>query len=302
MNMLIGKSREPLLILHGGAGPMDPSIQGVNEATEALECAARQVLHMGAKDLELVVRSLEQLENNPLFNAGFGAALQADGKPRLSAALMNGARQSFSGVISISDIRHPSRLAWALQDASSRVLTAPGHEKLSKKLKLSPENLINPPRLAAWEQNRREAAFSSDTVGALVWNGQQLFAGTSTGGRGFEEPGRVSDSATVAGTYATPFAAVSATGIGEEIVDDALAARLETRMRDGMTLEQACQKTYDEATRMQRSYGWIACDAEGSFAVAYTTDVMSYLVINLSGEVLASSHSLNRVVNPSQPS
>ena len=51
-----------------------------------------------------------------------------------------------------------------------------------------------------------------------------LAAGTSTGGRGFEYPG-VTDSATVAGNYASRFAAISATGIGEEIVDDALAAR-----------------------------------------------------------------------------
>jgi L-asparaginase len=204
-------------------------------------------------------------------------------------AVMNGARQSFSAVISISDIRHPSRLAWALQEASSRVLTAPGHQELARELQLKPENLINPPRLAAWKKNVREASFSSDTVGVLVWNGAELFAGTSTGGRGFEEPGRVSDSGTVAGTYASPFVAVSATGLGEEIVDDAVAARLETRVRDGMSLEQACLKALDEAKLLQRSYGWIACDAEGGFAVAYTTDVMSYLVIDWDGQILASS-------------
>lgn len=289
MNFVTGKSRGPLLILHGGAGPMDPSVEGMNQATDALEAAAMRALQTGHRDLQLVVRGLEQLEDDPLFNAGFGAALQADGQPRLTAAVMNGTRQSFSGVISISDIRHPSRLAWALQDASSRVLTAPGHETLAQDLKLKPENLINPPRLAAWKKNVREASFSSDTVGALVWNGAELFAGTSTGGRGFEQPGRVSDSGTVAGTYASPFAAVSATGLGEEIVDDALAAKLEIRVRDGMSLEQACLKTLDEAMRLQRSYGWIACDADGGFAVAYTTDVMSYLVIDWEGQILASS-------------
>ncbi len=289
MNMITGKSHVPLLILHGGAGPMDPSVHGVNQATDALEAAALQAMQAGPRDLQLVVRGLEQLEDDPLFNAGFGAALQADGKPRLTAALMNGAWQNFSAVISISDIRHPSQLAWALQDASSRVLTGPGHEALAKELKLKTENLIHAPRLEAWKKNFREAAFSSDTVGVLVWNGADLYAGTSTGGRGFEEPGRVSDSGTVAGTYASPFAAVSATGIGEEIVDDAVAARIETRVRDGMSLEQASAKTLEEAARRHRSYGWIACDAEGSFAVAYTTDVMSYLVMDWEGRILASS-------------
>lgn len=291
MDFLIGKSQKPLLILHGGAGPMDPSVEGVNHATHALEVAANNALQSGSRDLQLVVRGLEQLEDNPLFNAGFGAALQADGKPRLTASVMNGSRQSFSGVISICDIRHPSRLALELQEASSRVLTSPGHEMLARKLKQNLENLIHPPRLTAWRNGLREAAFSSDTVGAIVWNGEQLFAGTSTGGRGLEEPGRVSDSGTVAGTYASPFAALSATGIGEEIVDDALAARFETRVRDGMSVEQACRKTFDEANRLQRSYGWIACDAKGEFAIAYTTDVMSYLVLDWSGKILASSRS-----------
>ena len=40
----------------------------------------------------------------------------------------------------------------------------------------------------------------------------QIYAGTTTGGRGSEEPGRVSDSATVAGNYASYAAGVSATG------------------------------------------------------------------------------------------
>jgi L-asparaginase len=192
-------------------------------------------------------------------------------------------------VISISDVRHPSRLAWALQDHSTRVLTSPGHELLARQLMQPVENLITAKRFEAWQKKVQDAFFMNDTVGALVFDGQRLFAGTSTGGRGFEDAGRVSDSATVAGNYASAFAAISATGIGEEIVDDALAARLETRVRDGMGLEQAARKTYDEALARGRSYGWIACDARGYVSIAYTTQAMSYVLITWDGEILVSS-------------
>jgi L-asparaginase len=40
----------------------------------------------------------------------------------------------------------------------------------------------------------------------------KIAAATSTGGKGFEVPGRISDSATVAGNYANPFCGVSLTG------------------------------------------------------------------------------------------
>jgi L-asparaginase len=41
----------------------------------------------------------------------------------------------------------------------------------------------------------------------------KIAAATSTGGKGFEVPGRISDSATVAGNYANPFCGVNRGGI-----------------------------------------------------------------------------------------
>jgi L-asparaginase len=118
---------------------------------------------------------------------------------------------------------------------------------------------------------------------------RRLVAGTSTGGRGFEFPGRVSDSATVAGNYASPFAAISATGIGEEIVDDALCARIETRVRDGLSLEDAGRRTFEEAKASGHRYGWIACDSRGYWCVAHTSEQMSFWVQTLDGQILSSS-------------
>ncbi len=291
MEFLCGKSPRPFFMLHGGAGPMDPSSEGMRKATQCLMDIAQQALKtQGNNSLAALISCLEGLEDEALFNAGFGAALQADGKPRLTAALMDGRFQRFSGVMGLTDVRHPSQIALALQNKSSRVLSMPGAEQLARHMQLPVENLITPRRLELWKKQIHEAFFDADTVGVLYDNCQdELLASTSTGGRGFEEPGRVSDSATVAGTYASSYAAISATGIGEEIVDDALAARIETRVRDGMSLKEACQKTYTEAQDRQRSYGWLACDRSGNWCVAYTTLAMSFLVIDREGEILASS-------------
>jgi len=91
----------------------------------------------------------------------------------------------------------------------------------------------------------------------------RLAAATSTGGKGFEIPGRISDSATVAGNYANEFCGVSLTGVGEDIVSGAVAAKIVTRVTDGMTLAQAFEKTFEELKPFDGFAGAIAIDQNG---------------------------------------
>jgi len=204
--------------------------------------------------------------------------------------LMDGPEQKFSGVIGVSQVKNPIQIARHLQNHSSRVLSLPGAETMARELGLPVANLITAKRLEQWRLLAHDEVTGSDTVGAVLWHPDQgLAAGTSTGGRGFEYPGRVTDSATVAGNYASNYAAISATGIGEEIVDDALAARLETRCRDGMSLADASHRCFAEARDKNRSYGWIAVAPEGQWAIAYTTKAMTYVVMDDQGHIVASS-------------
>ncbi len=265
----------------------------VADATAALRRIAARgmgLLRSGTAPLDVVVECLKDLEVDERFNAGRGASLQADGQARLTAALMDGPRLSFSGVISISYVLHPSVLARHLQEQSSRVLTSPGAEILARELGLPVADNVTPERLKRWYKKSAKEDDACDTVGCLVRTADgKLYAGTSTGGRGFETPGRVSDSCTVAGTYCSTFAAVSATGTGEQIVDDAVAARLETRRRDGMSLESASRRCFAEAKDLKRRYGWIAVDCDGSWTAAHTTPAMTYVVLgDHEGEVAAS--------------
>ena len=286
-----GVVQGPLMLLHGGAGPQDPTPEGLRGATTELVTFARAAAALaGRAPLDLVVKALEGMENSPTFNAGYGAALQSDGAARLTAALMDGTRQSFSAVIGLGFTRHPCRVAYALQTRLSRVLASPGNELVARQLALPVETVVTPERVAKWRLQSEEDGGLCDTVGAVVIDaGGHIAAGTSTGGRGNEFPGRVSDSGTVAGNYATRVCGVSATGIGEEIIDDALAARLETRVRDGMSLADASQRCFDEAKELKRQYGWISVGRGGHWTIAHTTPAMTYVVMTLAGEVVASS-------------
>jgi L-asparaginase len=289
MQLLSGTSRGPIVIVHGGAPSKLPEPDRVLSAARALEAIAEGCFQDVASRLpsEVVVRALQALEEDPQFNAGLGAAIQSDGEIRVSAAIMDGAKQSFSGVINALGVKHPSLIALSLQGRRSRVISQPGVQDLARELKLPSENLATGEQLESWRRRKEIGGF--DTVGCVVRNASgQLAAGTSTGGRSFEFPGRVSDSATVAGNYASEFVGVSATGIGEEIVDDALAARLETRCRDGMSLDEAARRCFDEAVARGRTYGWIALHRNGDWVSAYTTPTMSFCVLSETG-VLASS-------------
>jgi len=284
-----------LIVLHGGAGPTDPKQPAARAAVLSLTRIAKRAykkLEAGDEPAEVASYCCYEMECDPLFNAGVGSALQADGVARLSAALMDGQRQTFSGVVSASYLSHPSTLALTLQKRTARVLTNPGTELLARQLSERISLNLTAKRAEGWLARSAAANFrplppeltnsGADTVGCVLrTEAGRLVAAASTGGRGFELPGRVSDTCTVAGTYASKFAAVAATGIGEQIVDDALASRLETRVRDGAPLLEASERCFNEALKRKRAYGWIALDRQ-AWSIAHTTPWMPFVIIRRS--------------------
>ena len=105
------------------------------------------------------------------------------------------------------------------------------------------------------------------TVGCVALDGEgRLAVATSTGGKGFELVGRISDSATVAGNFANEYCAVSCTGVGEDIVSNATAAKIVTRVTDGFSLQNAVEKTFTELQQIDGFAGVIAIDKNGNIA------------------------------------
>jgi L-asparaginase len=274
-------ARPPVMLIHGGAGALeaDPELRERRRALmQALAESVWPAIAAGQPAVEAATAIVEHLEASPLFNAGFGSVLQSDGLARLSASLMDGGRQKFSGVLLATHLVHPSRLARVLQDRAESVLGPLGAQLLARELGVPPQNPAVPERARHWAEQleqRTEPAGGSGTVGAVVLDTEgRLAAATSTGGGRFNSPERISDSATVAGNYASAHAAISCTGIGEQIVDDGLAVRIETRVRDGLTVVQASERTHREALGRQREYGWIAIDRRGAWAMCRTTAAM----------------------------
>ncbi|MEN8260576.1 MAG: isoaspartyl peptidase/L-asparaginase, partial [Pseudomonadota bacterium] len=218
-----------------------------------------------------------KLEACPFFNAGYGAVIQSDGMARLSASLMDGRKQKFSGVQLATHLIHPSKLAYALQERDESVLGPLGAQLLARELGMPPANPATPDRARRWAAflEGPDSAARHGTVGSVVLDKRNaLAAATSTGGNGVNFPERVSDSATAAGNYASSHGAISCTGVGEQIVDDGLAIRLETRVRDGKSMVEASELAYVEAASRSRKYGWIGVDCMGNWTMYCTTEIM----------------------------
>jgi L-asparaginase len=287
---------QPKLIIHGGAGSSLKGKGGVEAVRQSLHQVVEEIyalLLAGESASSAVIKGCQLLEDNPRFNAGTGSVLQSDGHIRMSASLMDGTRQRFSGVINVSRVKNPIYLAQFLQGSDDRVLSDQGAAELLRELQLPVYDPLTELRLQEWMLERQgnfekamagvvaerelvtDANAGRGTIGVVALDSQgRLAAGTSTGGKGFERIGRVSDSAMPAGNYATRQAAVSCTGIGEDIIDECLAPRIVIRVTDGISLQEAFERSFTEAQQNQRDFGAIGIDAKGSIAWGKTSEVL----------------------------
>lgn len=256
-----------MIILHGGFFSEADTTDEVkkrkqNALTEIIRKAYAYLQDHDA--LKTVVYAVELLEDCDLFNAGTGSQIQRDGKIRMSASLMDGITLKFSGVINIENVKNPIRVAERLLSIDDRVLGGEGATDFARSEGFSYYNPETEHRRK--EYQAKTGAAKIGTVGCVALDGSgNLAAATSTGGKGFEIPGRVSDSSTVAGNFANAECGVSCTGVGEDIVSGAVAAKIVTRVIDGMALSDACAKTFAELKPIDGFAGAIALDRDGNF-------------------------------------
>lgn len=291
---MTAKQIQPKLIIHGGAGGHIRSEKGEARVRKALHTIIEEVyeiLSFGSSAMDAVLMGCQLLENQPIFNAGTGSVLQSDGQIRMSASLMDGAKQRFSGVINVSRVRHPIEVAKYLQGDDDRVLSDYGANELLRELNMPMYDPLVEIRLKEWIQERDEhfdknmAGVVAEealiheprkgTIGVVALDNRgRIAAGTSTGGKGLERIGRVSDSAMPAGNYADASAGVSCTGIGEDIMEECLAAKIVIRVTDGMSLTDAMQKSMAESQSRNRDFGAIAIAADGTICWGKTSEVI----------------------------
>ena len=253
------------IIIHGGFFSESDQSHEIKTAKQnsLKEIAGKAFEFLKNHSAEETVVYASLLEDDSLYNAGIGSQIQSDGKIRMSASLMNGETQKFSGVINIENVKNPIEVAQILMKEDDRVLGGIGAKKYAAENGFEDFSTEIPQRRKEYEEKVKNGGKGTVGCVALDFNGK-LAAATSTGGKGFEIVGRISDSATVAGNFANQFCAVSCTGVGEDIVSNATATKIVIRVTDGMTIEKAFEKTFKELKEIDGFAGAISIDKDGN--------------------------------------
>jgi beta-aspartyl-peptidase (threonine type) len=277
------------LALHGGAGGRIAELS--SESRSAFEAglgeahaAGTTVLCAGGTALDAVCAAVEKLEDNPLFNAGRGAALTADGGVEHDAAVMDGSSGLAGAVATSHFATNPVKLARRVMERSGHLFLVDPSEELVHSWDLDTaeqEYFITQARIEQLARIQAQNAVGPrhGTVGAVARDVRgNVAAATSTGGMANQREGRVGDSPVIgAGTYArNGLAAVSCTGDGEAFIRGVVAYDIAARMRYlGSGLGEAVTNTIEtELTAKDASGGLVSIDSAGRVVVAHNSPTM----------------------------
>ncbi len=272
------------LIVHGGAWAIPAELKESckNGVQRALDRGWR-VLESGGSALDACEQAIIELEDEPVFDAGFGSHLNRDGKVQLDAILMGGATLKSGAVAAVERIRNPIRLAKAILEKSEHMLIAGyGAEQFALEHGIGlchPKELVTEREAQIWSTLSGKVA-NFGTVGAVALdNLGNLASGTSTGGTPYKFPCRIGDSPLVGcGCYADNEAsAVSTTGHGESMMKIVMAKTANDFVAAGKTAQQAADEAIALLTRRTGGTGGlILLDRHGRPGIAFSTPDMAY--------------------------
>jgi len=307
------EQKDYAIAIHGGAGTIsrdlpDSTKEAHRQALDRALSIGQKVLAEGGSALDAVEQTIRQLENDPRFNAGKGAVYTSEGEHELDAAIMDGTTLEAGAITGIKTVKHPITLARHVMNNSRHILFAGDgaeayadqtevervknsyfdtqhrfedwkeSQKDDKQSGVSPENKKTDPfaekQSKATHQYIKDEVFGTVGCVALDKNGK-LAAGTSTGGLTGKEYGRVGDVPIVgAGTYANQHVAVSATGIGEDIMRHVTGFHVGAyKEYKGTTLKQAARHVINNRLNPGEA-GLISVDRHGHIAMPYNTEGM----------------------------
>jgi beta-aspartyl-peptidase (threonine type) len=297
---------KPSLIVHGGAWDIpDEAAEACKSGCHRALTAGWSILAGGGSALDAVEAAIVVLEDEPVFDAGFGSHLNLDGRVECDAIVMDGATLRAGAAAALQRIRNPIRLARVvLEKCPHMMLVAEGAERFAKQHRIplcAPEELVSPAEREAWSHCREDKHAASHhrgheqgTVGAVAMdrNGR-IFAATSTGGTCCKLPGRVGDSPLIGcGCYADAEAGgVSCTGHGEAIMKIVMAkTAVDLLRRPATCVDPSDTESCDDsaaylaardavhllAKRTHATGGLILLDRYGNPAFAFNTPRMAY--------------------------
>jgi len=302
MNAKSKSDARPLytIVIHGGAGTiLKANMTPEKEAayTNALNAAldiGEAVLKNGGTALQAVEKTINYMEDSPLFNAGKGAVFTNAGTNELDASIMDGATQNAGAVAGVKIIKNPiSAAVKVMKDSPHVLLSGTGADRfaIEKGLDTVPNSYFFTGQ--RWEDIEKIRAGEGDKVGQIMHPADSKFgtvgcvaldqngniaAGTSTGGMTNKRWGRIGDSPIIgAGTYAcNATCAVSCTGHGEFFIRYTVAADVAARMA---YLKEPLQVAADFVVNKKLvekggEGGLIALDAKGNVAMVFNSKGM----------------------------
>jgi beta-aspartyl-peptidase (threonine type) len=288
------------IAVHGGAGPDSEFIrqhqkeyeQGIQEAMDA----GYRVLEEGGSALDAVEEAVNYLEDNPLFNAGRGSALNKKAEVEMEASIMNGQDLKSGAVSIVKNVKNPVTLARAIMEKTEHIyigdmgalefanqiglkvmpeayfITDHAFEQYTKALKEADNTMEE----AGQYQVKRK---THGTVGAVALDKEgNVAAATSTGGTENKAPGRIGDSSMIGtGSYANnKTCAVSSTGDGEVLIQHVMAFHVSALIQyKGLGLKEACHYLmHNELKDAEGDMGIIALDTTGTVTMEFNSERM----------------------------
>ncbi|PJF36468.1 MAG: hypothetical protein CUN49_05225 [Candidatus Thermofonsia Clade 1 bacterium] len=260
------------LVVHGGAGLMATrNHEAVMARCREAVAAGLARLREGDSALNAVELATRVLEDDPLFNAGYGSTLNRDGQVQMDALIMDG-NFRIGAVAAVSRVKNPISLARRVMEATPHhLLVAEGAERFAAEQGIPlvpPETLIAPPGAESAD---------GDTVGAVALDALgNVAVAVSTGGVRGKLAGRVGDSPLPgAGGWAdNALGAACATGLGEGIIRALLTFRAVTLLEERAPQAAAQAALAILEQKFKGEGGLILLDRRGAVGVAHNTPFM----------------------------
>lgn len=308
------------IVIHGGAGTIvkenmtDSLEKAYKDKLEEAIRVGHKILADGGTAMEAVQRTINVMEDSPLFNAGKGAVFTNAETNELDASIMDGKTLNAGAVAGVTTVKNPINLAWEVMENSEHVMMAgEGAELFAEERGMEivdPEYFYTENRFRSLqrlkERNSKETALDHDqsaafvdpfiknskygTVGCVALDKEgNLAAGTSTGGMTNKKWGRIGDAPIIgAGTYANnKTCAVSATGWGEYFIRGVVAHDISALMEyKRLSLEDAAhQVIQNKIPDLGGNGGIIAIDFQGNIAMEFNTAGMYRAHMNKNGDL-----------------
>ena len=319
-NKPVKKQNEFAIIIHGGAGTIlkkNMSDEKENAYKVKLEEAVRTgytILKEGGTSQEAVIKTIQVMEESPLFNAGKGAVFTHEETNELDASFMDGKTLNAGAVAGVKNVKSPIELAVKIMTDSDHVMLSgvgasifakekgleivdPGYfyterrfQSLQRIKEREKTELDHDDKEAAfYDADIKNAKFGTVGCVALDKNGN-IAAGTSTGGMTNKRWGRIGDAPIIgSGTYANnKTCGVSSTGWGEYFIRGQVAYDISAQMEyQQKSLKEATKDVIqNKLTNLGGTGGVVALDRNGNMSFEFNTAGMYRASMNDKGKLI----------------